>query len=242
MHTITSRPATDQERAVIAAEAGLDFGSYGCLVLCLGVVPTLLLGWVGGLVGGFISEEAHDVGRWVGGALGVLIFIVALATFIPFERRKRRRAGGDAEVQMVEEIAVTDPAVISVELIDNNEPILVFDIGADKLLLLQGQWLRDERIYGAPPRDADHVDFVNELPEPYSFPSTAFTVSRLPFSGRVLSIRVSGRYLAPAKAVEALRPEYEFADSELLEGSLDKIAEALAREHARRSGLEKNAK
>jgi hypothetical protein len=46
-------------------------------------------------------------------------------------------------------------------------------------------------------------------------------------SGEVLGIRVAGRYVAPGATVEALKPEYEFADSELLD--------VLVRAHARRN-------
>lgn len=75
--------------------------------------------------------------------------------------------------------------------------------------------------------------FLNGLPTPYSFPSSAFTVTRLPHSGRVLSVRVQGAYLPPEKEVETLRQEYEFGDSELFDGSLDDIAGVLARAHAK---------
>jgi hypothetical protein len=52
----------------------------------------------------------------------------------------------------------------------------------------------------------------------------------------VLGIRIAGKYVAPQAVVEALKFEYEFADSELLQGSLDDIAGVLAREHERRRG------
>jgi hypothetical protein len=48
----------------------------------------------------------------------------------------------------------------------------------------------------------------------------------------VLRVRVTGDYLRPEKVVDALRPQYEFGESELLVGDLDNIAEVLAREHA----------
>jgi hypothetical protein len=130
---------------------------------------------------------------------------------------------------------VSNPQVIEIGLISDNEPVLVFDIGDQKLLLLQGQWLRDEATYSAPALEGEpHEEFLNGFPEPHSFPSTEFTVARLPHSGQVLGIRVSGRYLAPEKTVGALSSEYEFGDSELLEGPIDEIDEVLAREHARR--------
>ena len=116
----------------------------------------------------------------------------------------------------------------------DNEPILAFDLGGERILYLQGQWLYDERKYGAPPRNEDPIeDVINGLPHPYSFPSTDFTIARFPHSGEVLSIRVSGCCLSPAADMHALKPEYEFGDSELFDGNLDDIAEVLAQEHAR---------
>src|SRR5262245_16561249 len=72
-------------------------------------------------------------------------------------------------------------------------------------------------------------------------PGTEFTLSRLPQSGEVAGIRVTGNDVVPQVAIAALQPEYDFADSELLEGSLDDIADVLAREHERRTkGLTKD--
>jgi hypothetical protein len=145
---------------------------------------------------------------------------------------ERARLAEDADAGIVEEIAVCDPRVIEIGLISDDEPILAFDIGEEKVLFLQGQWLGFESTYDAPELTGDaYEEFVNGLPEPYSFPCNAFTVLRFPHSGLVLSIRVSGPYLAPEKTVEALRPEYEFRQSEVLDGRLDDIGEVLAREH-----------
>ena len=79
-----------------------------------------------------------------------------------------------------------------------------------------------------------HDEFFNGLPTPNSFPSTEFTVSRFPNSGEVVGIRVAGEYVAPECEVEALKSEYEFGNSELLDGLLDDIAGVLVREHERR--------
>jgi hypothetical protein len=124
---------------------------------------------------------------------------------------------------------------MEISLISDNEPILAFDIGGGKILFLQGQWLREPSTYGAPRQDGDPEEqFLNGLSKPFSFPSTAFTATRLPHSGRVLKITARGDYLAPEKKIEALRREYEFGDSELLDGALEDIAGVLAREHAKR--------
>lgn len=163
------------------------------------------------------------------------MFLYVLVTFIPFERRKRQRAMRDHRAQNVQEILVTNPRVVEIGLINDNEPILAFDIGESKILFLQGQWLRDNETYGAEFCDSDEgEEFINGLPPPHSFPSSQFTITRLPHSGEVIRISVAGEYLEPEAIVEALRPEYEFGDSELFDGELGHVAEILAREHESR--------
>lgn len=235
MHTIATRPPTPEECCVLEGQKRPDVASYGCLMLFFGIIPILLFGTLGAWIGSFASQQAVIYGRWSGWAAGIGILVLALATFIPYERRQRLRRRKDSETLLVQEIAVSDPRVLEIGLINDNEPILAFDIGEQKILFLQGQWLREPGIYDAPDQDIDPEEqFLNGLPKPFSFPSNAFTVTRLPHSGRVLSIRVQGDYLAPEKTVEALQREYEFGDSELFDGALDDIAGVLARAHAKR--------
>jgi hypothetical protein len=236
MHTITSRRPTAEERAVIEHQVKPDAASYGCLTVMFGIGPVVLLALAGGWVAGFVAPAHVATGRWIGAAAGIAVFLAVLVTFIPFERRQRRRAAGDVNDMAVQDIEVRDPRVLEIGLINDTAPILAFDIGDGKLLFLQGQWLVDDvSLYDAPPLKGDaYEDYFNGLPPPHSFPSRAFTLTRLPHSGRVLKIRVAGEYCRPEREVEALRPEYEFGDSELLDGALDEIAHVLAREHARR--------
>jgi len=199
------------------------------------ILPAYLLGNLGSWLAGFISPEAATIGQWIGWALAAIVFVAAIVSFVPYERRRRQRAVQDRQAQMIQDIHVVEPRVIEIGLVSDNEPILAFQIGDNKILFLQGQWLRDSETYGVDASDREPCEqFFNGLPAPHSFPSTEFTISRLPNSGEVLGIRVAGPYLAPGKAVEAMKPEYDFADSELLDGSLDDIAGVLAREHARR--------
>lgn len=212
----------------------LDVASLGCLTVFLGIVPVFLLGKLGGWIGAWISPEAVPVGRMGGWVVGIGIFVAALASFIPYERRQRMRGRRDAADPVVQEISVSGPRVFELRLIGDNEPILAFDVGGQKILFLQGQWLREPETYGAPLSDADPEEqFLNGLPAPHSFPSREFTVTRLPHSGRVLGIRVQGEYLPAEREVDALRREFEFADSELFDGTLDDIAGVLARVHER---------
>jgi hypothetical protein len=235
MYTITSRPPAADEQRLIAGRAKPDYASYGCIAILFAILPAYLLGNLGGWLGGFISPEAAKYGQWLGWALAAILFVAAIVTFIPYERRRRRRAAQDCEDQVIQDIHVVEPRVLEIGLISDNEPILAFQIADNKILFLQGQWLRDCGTYGVDaPGIEPYEEFINGLPPPHSFPSSEFTLSRLPNSGEVLGIRVAGRYLAPGAAVEALKPEYDFADSELLDGSLDDIADVLAHEHAQR--------
>ncbi len=235
VHRITTRTPRPDEQRLIAGRTKPDFASYGCITIFFAVVPGLLLSKFGGWLGGFISADVSTYGQWIGGAIAAIIFVSLLVSFIPHERRRRQRASQDHSAQIVQDIHVTEPRVIEIALINDSEPILAFEIGDKKILYLQGQWLRDDATYGADLLEGDACEeFINGLPEPHSFPSTEFTVSRFPNSGEVVGILVAGRYLAPEAEVEALKSEYEFGDSELFEGSLDDIAGVLAREHERR--------
>lgn len=232
MHVIHTRPPTEAERRIIKGQAGLDVASYGCLILLLGIIPMALLALLGGWLGGLIWADGTATGCWVGAALGAAILVCALTTFIPYERRQRQRAAMDSQSQVVEAITVSDARWIEIGLVSDNEPIVAFDIGEGKILFLQGQWLRDPATYDAPvPREDGPEGVLNGLPTPHSFPSTSFAVTRLPHSGRVLGIRVHGAYLAREREVEALRPEYEFGDSEVFDGDLEQIADVLSRAH-----------
>jgi hypothetical protein len=232
-HHITTRPATPRECEIIVNQARFDFVSYGCLTLFFGVVPAVGLGWLGAWIGSFISPDARAFGRYIGWALSVVLLLYALVSFTPFSRRQRKTASKDAEALIVEQIAVSTNTVFEIGLINDNEPILVFDIGSGGLLFLQGQWLREPATYGTEPLSEDPPEeIVNNLPSPYSFPSTEFVIERFPHSGLVLSIQVSGEYLAPQKTVEALKYKYEFHDSEIFTGEIENVAQVLAQAHA----------
>jgi len=234
-HTILSRAPTAEERKFIARNVKPDLASYGCITLALGVAPIVLLTIFGGWLAGWFSPERVTLGRAAGAVIGLGIFLYAVLSFRAYERRLRRRAARDLDEMAVQEITVRDPRVVEIGLISDNAPILAFAIGEGKLLFLQGQWLVNHAIYDAPPLDGDPDEqYLNGFPPPYSFPSSTFVLVRLAHSGRVLRLRVAGNYVRPETEVEALRPEYEFGDSEIFSGELDQVAAVLAREHAAR--------
>lgn len=220
MYKITTRPATDDERRIIRDQARFDIASLGCLTIVLGIVPAVAFGWLGGWIGSFLSPDLAAIGRYIGWALSAVIYCSALLSFVPYARRQHKRASEDFEDSIVQQVSVSTTRVVEIGLIDDNEPILAFDMGGDKILFLRGQWLYDPATFGADSKTSDdaHEDFLNCLPAPHSFPSSRFTIHRLPHSGRVLTIQVAGNYLAPDRTVEALKPEYEFGDSEIFDG------------------------
>jgi hypothetical protein len=148
MHTIATRPPSPTEQRLIAGLTKPNVASWGCLAIIFGIVPALLLGALGGWLGGFISDEASTYGQWIGWILSAILLVSVVFSFFPFERRMRRRAARDQQDRIVQEIHVVEPRVIEIGLINDNEPILAFDVGSNKILFLQGQWLRDAGTYG----------------------------------------------------------------------------------------------
>jgi hypothetical protein len=235
MHTITTRAPTANEQRIIANLAKPEYASYGCIIIIFGIGPVYLLGFLSEWLGEFISPTAATCLLWIGRSIAVCGCVYMLARFIPYEREKRRLTEQDQAAQIVQDIHVVEPRVIEIGLVSDNEPILAVDIGDNRILFLQGQWLRDYGTYGLATFEGDlYEEFFNGLPAPHSFPSSQFTVSGLPVSGAVLGIRVGGVYLPPPAGVDALKPEYDFSESELLDGSLEEIASLLAVEHQRR--------
>jgi hypothetical protein len=195
------------------------------------------LWFVGRWLGGLFSSTAATWGGWIGVGLCIAAYLTFLISYITFRRTSRRRVWREIGSSEVQEIEVEGARVIGIIPINDREPILAFDIGKGKVLAMQGPWLYDPRTYGAPlaEDEGDSLDdLVNGLAPPYSFPSGAFTLTRLPQSGLVIGIRVKGDYLDPGPFVEAWGIEYRFGDSELMEGKLSEIAHVLALEHARR--------
>ena len=105
-------------------------------------------------------------------------------------------------------------------MINDNAPILGFDIGHGRLLLLQGQWLvNDDSLYGAPPSKATPTRLLQRPAAAAFIPQRLLHADAAPPLGPCLKIQVAG-ITADPRTVEALRPEYEFGDSELFDGDL----------------------
>lgn len=245
MHSITTRIPTPDELKHIESTSAEGIISCGCGIILLVIIPSLAIGIFATVLRSIFYDDAIEMGLVSAGIFVSLLLTVFLFCYIPYEQRQRRIASEDIKARTIQDIHISAPRVIQIGLINDNEPILAFGIGNNKILFLQGQWLCNEGTYGVEPlskeqSEDDALDeFLNGLPEPHSFPSTEFTVSRFPNSKKVIGIRVAGSYIAPEAEAEALEPEYEFGDSELFEGSLDNIADALAHEHRRRKKTRK---
>lgn len=233
MHSIKIRPLTDQERQQLGSGQQDSITSLGCFAIFFGIVPAFLLGQLGAVLAKHVEGRPIAFGRGIGWVLGAGLFAWALAKFLPFIRVPRERQREDAARKVVEEIEVTQARVFELEpVVEGRDPVLAFDLGERKILLLQGQWLRDPAVYGADRARGDASEnFLNGLEAPCSFPSGAFTLLRLPASGRVIGIRVQGEYLAPSRKIAALEPDYILGDSELFEGALEDVGGILAQSH-----------
>lgn len=113
------------------------------------------------------------------------------------------------------------------------DPALALDIGRGQLLLLAGQWLWDERTYGAPAAAGtdDVLDAcLDRQPPPHAFLGDAFTLRRSAATGEVWSIRVKGVPLVLGPAIQGVkltqrRPQY--FDSWIIEARLEDLPRIL---------------
>ena len=169
------------------------------------------------------------MGLIVGVAIGLILCAVSIVNFRPYEKQFRLRAQADLKAGIIQELSVSARAVATISSLNGLEPVLAFDIGDDQILILQGQWLWDGGIYEAEPLIGDsYEEFFNGFPEPNSFPSTEFMISRFPISGEVVRIRVSGAYMAPDEVRAELTSMHDFGMSELIPGSFQDIPSAIA--------------
>lgn len=236
MYTIKSRTPTQDENKKLKALCRFDVRSCGCATIFICVAPVIIftlfsvgIGWIVGRP----LDEMLIVGPLMGGLFGLFCSIVFLLTYIPRQRSNLRSATEDSKAQCIQDIHVTSSRVIEIDPGNDLEPVLAFEIDGNSILLLKGQWLREDRIYGAKLVEEDEYSdkYHNGLPAPYSFPSNKFTISRFPNSRIVTAIHVQGSYLTPESIQDVVHTGFESAlgDSELLTGTLDDISGVLSR-------------
>ena len=140
-------------------------------------------------LGSFISADVAKYLEWDGWAGTAAVFLPLFLSLNRYERKERKLGSRDLEDLLIQEIHVTDPRVVEVAMLGNLGPNLAIDIGDDKILYLQGQWLYDSEIYGAnAPENDEGDDSYSGHPAPHSFPSFEFKISRWPNSGRVFQV------------------------------------------------------
>jgi hypothetical protein len=187
---------------------------------------------MGSRLGGIFGSPGETIGMYAGGALPLLFCLWLGASVWRDSRDRRARARRDLADDAVQVIEVEDAPVLELHPIGDDHPAVCFDLGEGQLLLLKGQWLRDPATYGLreDPSEGDEGDgFLNNLPEPCSFPRSKFTVTRAPESGRVLRLEVGGDYVPPEGPVDALPMGVELGESLLFPGEITEVADALRR-------------
>lgn len=228
-YTITTRAPTDAERERIARLTRPDAGSYGCLLIMFGSLPLAVLLVAIAALTGLVPPPTITV--WIilgsGFVLTMWALVYVLIGYRRFESRQREKAARDVRRMQIQEIEVRTQRAAEIVPSDENGPILAIDL-SDKALILQGQWLYDNAIYGAP-RSRDDHDTFNSLPEPHAFPSTHFTITRLPKSGAVLAISVLGDTITPDTSDAVISQHLDPQESRLLDATFDDLPGALAR-------------
>jgi hypothetical protein len=237
---ITKRrlPTEDEQRLLELRSKPDRLGCFLVLVLSAGI-PAYGLSLLGELLGKLHSPEAAEWGKWAGCFAWAVLFVPLLLNYRRAATAERRLAAKDLVEGVVEEIHVSTKRVVEIGTETGNGPVLAVELESGKILYLQGYWLCEESTYGKAAMKHDpSEEFFNGLPDPYSFPSTKFTISRFPISGIQLGIEVAGAYLAPESIVEARLLEFNLGDTAILDGTLDDIAGFLERAHARRKALD----
>lgn len=236
---VSTRSPTPDEQRFIDGQCKPDVASLGYIAIAFGIVPGFVLGLVGGWLGSLISLDAEIWCRYAGWIIGFLGLIYGFVWYWPNERKRRQQAKADYADVIVEELTVNSTRVVELVCSSSHEPCLVFDVGDNQLLYLHGQWLRWESTYGASQIIDDGNDnYLNLLDPPNAFPADSFIVTRLPNSGHVFAIKVTGDYLIADHPIDALKPEFAFNCSELISGTIDAISNSLQAEHQHRRGSE----
>lgn len=218
----------DDERAR-ATKLAADTSSRTFLTVVLlggGLGFGFFLGWLAAR----FDPEALFIGRVVGWGLGVALWVVVTWHFRAFEKVIRARFEEDVRRGEVEELTVETDEAIDLETEHSSvTPAIAIAIGEGELLLLAGPPLAEPELYGAKNEAVDDKTLEawwNAVPPPRAFPSRTFVVTRLPTSGEILGIRVTGDYLAPARTIGVDLRMYNPLPSEIVQGVTERVAEA----------------
>ena len=214
-HHISTRELTSAEREDLRAAPPSTWPGTALIFFVWGVVPSLALGLAGRWLGGMERFDAPVLGQFLGAALGLGLFSMLWLSTRNSARAQERLVQADLDQGSVQVVASRGARFRSPER-PASDPELRAEIGDGATLSLQGAWLTEGERFGRaqPDDEAGWEDsHFNSLPEPWAFPSPAFTLHRLPVSGRVLRIEVEGPYVEPTPAGESERFTYHPADS-----------------------------
>ncbi len=188
----------------------------------------LLLSWIIG----FWSESAASYAGYAAIGIGLFVGVRASISFLRFNKIRQAAAIEYLKEGKIDEIEVRASAVSKILLLNDNEPILCFQVDAGRLLYMQGQYMYDPHVYDQLDEEDQHNEMsVNGMNGAKAFPNDHFIIRRLPRHGRVLTITLLGHALEWEREVDVLKPEYDFPDSILIEGSLDSLSESLEEAH-----------
>ncbi len=221
-HTITTRPATEDELVALGVRADTRPITTGCLVIVAYALPVTFL----------VLLIASTIGS--GGppsALDVILKLVGLALATWFAlfvvRGLRKDRGGvlafareELEAGVVEEIEVRTDRVVLFQPYGGVDFGLAVDIGQEHTLVLSSWALIDDTIYDANEWGADERS-PEAMRLPFAFPTNRFTIVRSPLTGYLLSIRTNGPFIRPIESVLPSLQADEHIDALLLNRSLD---------------------
>jgi membrane protein implicated in regulation of membrane protease activity len=226
-HTIGTRPLEGEERDRLDAAEITKTDEWGCAMGVLAI--------------------AAVIGCALGAALQVALSTLAQMRFLPFVttvvlvviawrvasaiRKTRRetltRAAQDRTEDAAQVIEVWDPIVVQQQ--DGDDvPAYFLDIGSDSVLALVGPEIRDIPAVrlGRPWLSGDEVAERDWEPP---FLNSHIVVHRGRRSGRVFRIDLLGEPLAVARLPAAAVPLSGLRPSALIDGTLETLAEDLAR-------------
>jgi len=223
-HRVGTRELTPAERRELSAGPPSTWSGTTLIFFVWGVFPSLLLGWLGRWLGGMEWFDAPALGQRLGWSLGLTLFLALWFSTRRSSRALERLVESDLKRGLVQVVAARGARFLTPEH-PISEPQLVVELGDGAALCLQGGWLNEGPRFGRSEPDSESNwddSHFNGLPEPWAFPSPAFTLHRLPSSGRVLRVEVQGSYVEPTPADDPQFLTYRTKDSEWLGESSDK--------------------
>lgn len=126
------------------------------------------------------------------------------SNFAKFKQDIRRQATGISKQQFKSEKVY--------DLITTGDlgPALCFELGNEKYLIVNGQWIFDPDIYGEEAQKYHEEDstFFNGYKRPFSFPAKEFEIWTSDLDGNPIRLNIIGEYLEPEEIQCELPPKF----------------------------------